>query len=60
MIHGEIFEDLCKKTHFSESEIKDWYKGFIKDCPSGNLSKKEFCEMYKTFFPDGEPESYAK
>nr|CAH8850841.1 unnamed protein product [Trichobilharzia regenti] len=44
---------LSAKTHFTEAQIKKWYKGFIKDCPSGLLNRSTFLSMYTQFFPDG-------
>lgn len=42
----EAMDDLVKNTEFNEHELKQWYKGFLKDCPSGRLNLEEFQQLY--------------
>lgn len=42
----EVLDDLTKNTEFNETELKQWYKGFLKDCPSGILNLEEFQQLY--------------
>ena len=44
----------------SEDEIRHWHEGFLKDCPTGKLTKLEFSKIYAQFFPHGNPEAFAR
>lgn len=47
----EVLDDLTKNTEFNEAELKQWYKGFLKDCPSGILNLEEFQQLYVKVIP---------
>ncbi|CAE6433123.1 unnamed protein product [Rhizoctonia solani] len=55
----EQLAELQKNTYFDKKELQQWYKGFLKDCPSGQLDKHEFSRIYKQFFPFGDPGQFA-
>lgn len=51
----EVMEDLVKSTEFNEHELKQWYKGFLKDCPTGRLNLEEFQQLYVKVCPNPRP-----
>ncbi|KAM4725355.1 recoverin-like [Anableps anableps] len=59
-VSKEILEDLKLNTKFSETEIVQWYENFKKQCPSGRISKEEFQNIYRKFFPDSDANTYAQ
>ena len=56
----EILEDLKLNTKYSESELVTWYQTFLKECPSGRITKEQFEGIYASFFPDADSTDYAR
>jgi hypothetical protein len=50
---------ICFAFLVSEKELKQWHKGFLKDCPNGLLTEQGFIKIYTQFFPNGDPTKFA-
>ncbi|KAL7670777.1 hypothetical protein ACOME3_005701 [Neoechinorhynchus agilis] len=51
---------LLENTSFSKQQIEEWFNGFMKDCPSGELTQKKFHKVYKELFPSGNAEKFCE
>ena len=56
---GEIGR-LRAVTAFTENENQDWYRIYIREVPTGEMSKAEFVKIYQNFFPNGNPAPYCE
>lgn len=59
-ISEEDLRFLVKNTKMSAEEIQAWHKGFLKDCPAGELTKDQFISMYSKMFPSGNPSKFSE
>ncbi|KAJ3205282.1 hypothetical protein HK099_000870 [Clydaea vesicula] len=55
----ETIIKMQKSTYFEKKEIIQWHKSFYKDFHLGHISKSEFQQSYKQFFPFGDSSSYS-
>jgi len=46
---------LRNETLFTESEIKEFHRDFLKHHPSGKMTEEDLQKLYKKVFPTGDP-----
>ncbi|CAF2641956.1 unnamed protein product [Rotaria sp. Silwood2] len=51
---------LKANTTYTDREIREWHAGFLRDCPTGKLNKKQFVDVYKKFYPHGKADAFCK
>ncbi|XP_061497154.1 frequenin-2 isoform X1 [Anopheles gambiae] len=59
LLHPTTSQPLFVFQKITEKEIRQWHKGFLKDCPNGLLTEQGFIKIYKQFFPQGDPSKFA-
>ena len=52
-------EFLKAHTRYDENTIKEWYKGFMKECPNGRLTRVKFVDMYQMHYPNKNGEKFC-
>lgn len=58
-LDAETIDRLTKNTKYSAEQIRGWHAAFLRDCPSGKLTSRQFVEVYKKFYPEAEAEKYS-
>ena len=59
-LSGEILEFLKAYTRFDEATIKEFHKSFMEDCPTGQLTRDKFIDLYKMITWAGNAEQYCE
>ncbi|CAF3571215.1 unnamed protein product [Rotaria sordida] len=52
-------EILISSTNFSAEQIREWHQNFIRDYPSGKLDRKQFIEVYRKFYLQGNATNFC-
>lgn len=55
----QTVDQMARETKFTRSEVKDLYRAFKGDCPTGIIDEIKFKEVYQSIFPLGESAKYA-
>ncbi|CAF1097325.1 unnamed protein product [Rotaria sordida] len=51
---------LSATTGYSREEVLQWHQKFLTDYPNGYMTRKQFISMYKSLFPKGDAERFAR
>ena len=55
----EQLDELKINTSFNETEIRFWYKSFMKEFPNGRLNRTQFKKLYSNLFPNGDESRFV-
>ena len=59
-LNSEELNYLMKHTNLDGSTVKQWYSGFLRDCPNGKMTQEQFFSMYRMLIPEGNTEKFCK
>jgi Ca2+-binding EF-hand superfamily protein len=55
----ETIQRLTKNTSYTPEQVRQWHEAFLRDCPNGKLTSRQFTEVYKKFYPEYEADKYS-
>ena len=50
--------EICTDTGYTEAEIREWYKHFIRTYPTGEIPNDDLVKFYLEFYPQGDVEMF--
>ena len=50
---------MLGRTEYGEEEIREWYAGFMTDCPTGKMERKKIESMYAMVLPPENAKSFV-
>jgi Ca2+-binding EF-hand superfamily protein len=56
----ENMQFLLNNTNFNRDQLNEWFNGFKRDCPKGQMDFDLFLKFYSNFYPNGDPELFCK
>ena len=59
-LSDEKFEFLKAYTKYDDATIKEFHKSFMEDCPTGQLTRDKFIDLYKMLIWTGNAEQYCE
>ena len=59
-LNPDMMDKLRSATLFSDAEIMEWHRGFLKDFPKGIMTRKELKRMYGSIFSYGDATMFAE
>lgn len=58
-LNKDEIRELEESTYFDAKQLRKWHQEFLRDCPSGFMTKSEFRKIYGQFFPCGDPTKFV-
>jgi recoverin len=58
-LDDETIQRLTKNTKYTPEQVRQWHEAFLRDCPNGKLTSRQFTEVYKKFYPEYEADKYS-
>ena len=59
-LDSEELNYLMKHTNLDGATVKQWYSGFLRDCPNGKMTQDQFFSMYRMLIPEGNTEKFCE